>query len=86
MNAERETVITQLKREMQEAPLSAPALKKPERRVLADGYERQTDEETMYVTAKYRHRTVRAILRWSIILLIVTLLVMTVIKAGIISI
>ena len=86
MSAERETVISRLRQEMKEAPISVQAPQKPSHRVLADGYVRQTAEEPLVMTEKYRHRTVRAIVRWTIIITVVTLLVIAVIKAGIISI
>ena len=84
--SERETVITRLRQEMRESPLSASAQQKPTHRVLVDGYERQTAEEPLQMTEKYRHRTARMILKWTIIVAVVFLLALAVIKAGIISI
>ena len=86
MSTERDTVITRLSRDMKESPLPVPAQCRPERRVLVDGYVRQTLEQPLVMTDKYRHRTSRAILRWLIIVTIVAFLAVAVIKAGIISI
>ena len=86
MNGEKETVISRLRQEMKEAPLPAQAPQKPTHRVLADGYVRQTAEEPLVMTEKYRHRMSRAIIRWAIIISVVSLMAVAVLKAGIISI
>ncbi len=86
MGAEKETVISRLRQQMKEAPLPAPAPQKPTHRILADGYERQTAEEALQMTNKYRHRVVRGICKWTLIAAAVGLLVFAIIKAGIISI
>ena len=86
MSTERETVITRLRQEMKESPLPAISQPKPTHRVFPDGYERQTAEEPLQMTEKYRHRTARKIIKLIIIVCVVALLTVAVIKAGIISI
>ena len=85
MSAERETVILRLQREMKEAPLPVASPQKPKRRVLADGYERQTLEEPLVETEKYRHRVTHMVLRGIVIVAIVAALAVAVLKAGIIA-
>ena len=86
MSSEKDTVITRLRQEMKESPLAAPAPCRPERRILADGYERQSLEEPLQMTQQYIHRTTRKIIRLLVILIVLVFLVIAVIKAGIISI
>ena len=86
MITERETLLMRLRREMKEAPLPAPLPRKMENRFLADGYERQTDEEPLQMTEKYRHRRMRMTLRILIISILLAFAVFAVLKAGIISI
>ena len=85
MSDERDSVITRLQQSMKESPLPAAAPQKPERRILADGYERQTLEETLVETEKYRHRVPRTILRLIIIAAVASVLILAIIKSGIIS-
>ena len=85
MSAERDSVITRLRQSMKEAPLPVAAPQRPERRILADGYERQTLEETLLETEQYRHRVPRAILRLIIIAAVVSALALAILKSGIIS-
>lgn len=86
MITERETLLMRLRREMKEAPLPAPLPKKVEKNFLADGYERQTDEEPLQMTEKYIHRKMRMALRIFIVGIISAFVVFTVLKSGIISI
>lgn len=86
MSGNRLSVIGRLQHEMKESPLPAPETQPPERRVLIDSYERQTPEEPLQITEKYRHRVRRMILHGIIILIIAAFLVIAVVKAGIISI
>lgn len=86
MITEKDTLLTHLKREMREAPMSAPSPRKAEKRFLADGYERLTDEETLQMTEKYRHRKMRTVLRVLLTTVFVSLIVVAILKAGIISI
>ena len=86
MITEKETLLMRLRREMKEAPLPAPSPQKAEKRFLADGYERQTDEEPLQMTEKYRHRKVRMIMRVILICIILSFMVFAVLKAGIIRI
>ena len=82
----KDTLLMRLQREMKEAPLPAPLTRKAEHQILADGYERQTDEEPIQMTEKYRHRTMYRILHCLFIALVLALLVFAVMKAGIINI
>ena len=82
----KDTLLMRLRREMKEAPLPGSLPQKTEHRVLADGYERQTDEEPIRMTEKYRHRTLHRIVRLLIIVLVLSFLVFAVMKAGIINI
>ena len=84
MYPERDTVITRLRREMKESPLPAPVPQKPERTILADGYERQTNEEPLQITKKYRQRVPRLIVRWLIIAIFFSLLVVAIIQTKLI--
>lgn len=86
MITERETLLMRLRREMKEAPLPAPQPRKVENYLLADGYERQTDEELLQMTEKYRHRKIRTLLRLFVIGVVLGIMVFAVLKAGIISI
>ena len=82
----RDTLITRLQREMKESPLPVPSPRKIEHPFLADGYERQTDEEPIQVTEKYRRRTIYMIMRLLIIAIALATLAFVVMKSGIITI
>lgn len=86
MMTEKETLLARLRREMKEAPLPAPLPRKMENHFLADGYERQTDEEPLQMTEKYRHRRMRMALRILFFSIVLAFVVFAVLKAGIISI
>ena len=82
----KDTLLMRLRREMKEAPLPGFSPQKAEHRVLADGYERQTDEEPIRMTEKYRHRALHRTVQLLIIVLVLSFLVFAVMKAGIINI
>ncbi len=84
MITEKDTLLTRLKSEMREAPMPAPSPQKAERRFLADGYERQTDEEPLQMTKKYRHRKGRMVMRALFTGILVTFIVFVILKTGII--
>lgn len=86
MITERETLLMRLRREMKEAPLPAPLPRKVEKCILADGYERQTDEEPLQMTEKYRQRKLRMVLRVLLISAILAFAVFAVVQSGIIKI
>lgn len=82
MNTEKETIITRLSREMKVSPIPAPAPQKPGRAVLADGYERRTEEEALQTTERYRKRFVRRIITAALILILIDLLALAVYRSG----
>ena len=82
MSSEKETVITRLSREMKASPLLPPVRQTAERHILADGYERQTAEEPLQTTERYRNRVMRRIIRTVIILILIDLLALAVYRAN----
>ena len=80
----KNTIISVLRQEMQESPLPTMESQAPERRILADGYERQTAAEPMRMTKKYRQRKTRLVIRWLIIVGIITAVAVVVIQMGLI--
>ena len=86
MIAEKNTLLARLRSEMKESPLPAPCPQKVKYPFLADGYERQTDEEPMVMTEKYIHRKSRTALRIFLMALGIAFAVFAVLKIGIIKI
>lgn len=84
MSLEKETVITRLSREMKASPLLPPIPQKAEQHILADGYERQTAEEPLQMTARYRNRVMRRIITAVVLVILIDLLALAVHRAGMI--